>query len=133
MVARRGTGPGLGSNWRGMRQSPLYLTFAMLCVALLVAVVLVGSILGFEFYYADRIYPGVTIWGVDVGGLRYSAYPSFQCIDLADHGREAHRLVRFHFGQSAYLLTNRCEVIVHRRKVELLLRWRFRNVANCRF
>jgi vancomycin resistance protein YoaR len=38
-----------------------------LCVLL---VVLLGSVLAFELYYADRIYPGVWVWGVDIGGMR---------------------------------------------------------------
>jgi len=33
-------------------------------------ILLVGSVLGFEARYADRIYPGVSIWGADVGGIR---------------------------------------------------------------
>ena len=47
-----------------------YLAFAIFALAVLVAVLLLGSVLGFEFYYADRIYPGVSVWGVDVGGMR---------------------------------------------------------------
>ena len=31
---------------------------------------LLGSVLAFEVYYAERIYPGVRVWNVDVGGLR---------------------------------------------------------------
>ncbi len=31
---------------------------------------LLGSVLVFELYYADLIYPGVSVWGVDVGGMR---------------------------------------------------------------
>jgi vancomycin resistance protein YoaR len=33
-------------------------------------VFLSGSVLAFELYYADRIYPGISVWGVDVGGMR---------------------------------------------------------------
>ncbi len=33
-------------------------------------VFLFGSVLAFELYHADRIYPGVSVWGVDVGGMR---------------------------------------------------------------
>jgi vancomycin resistance protein YoaR len=33
-------------------------------------ILLVGSVLGFEARYANRIYPGVSIWGTDVGGMR---------------------------------------------------------------
>lgn len=35
-----------------------------------VLVLLLGPVLGFELYYADRFYPGVWVWGVDVGGMR---------------------------------------------------------------
>lgn len=31
---------------------------------------LVGSLAAFEVYYVDRIYPGVRVWGADVGGMR---------------------------------------------------------------
>ena len=31
---------------------------------------LLGSVLLFEWYYAERIYPGVRVWGVDLGGER---------------------------------------------------------------
>ena len=31
---------------------------------------LLGSVVAFELYYAGRIYPGVWVWGVDVGGMR---------------------------------------------------------------
>ena len=30
---------------------------------------LLGSVLAFELYHADRIYPGVSVWGIDVGGM----------------------------------------------------------------
>ncbi len=39
-----------------------------LCCILLVF--LLGSALAFKLYYAKRIYPGVWVWGVDVGGKR---------------------------------------------------------------
>jgi vancomycin resistance protein YoaR len=42
------------------------LGFALLALA----VVLLASVLAFELYYAERIYPGVRVWGVDVGGMR---------------------------------------------------------------
>lgn len=29
----------------------------------------IGSVMTFERYYADRIYPGVSIWGVEIGGM----------------------------------------------------------------
>jgi len=38
-----------------------------LCILL---VFLLGSVLAFELYHADRIYPGVWVWGLDVGGMR---------------------------------------------------------------
>ena len=31
---------------------------------------LVGSVLAFEAYHAERIYPGVWVWGHDLSGLR---------------------------------------------------------------
>jgi len=43
------------------------LLFLSLCALL---VFLLGSVLAFELYYADRIYPGVWVWGVDIGGMR---------------------------------------------------------------
>jgi len=39
----------------------------LLCAIL---ILLLGSVLAFEWYHADRIYPGVRVWGVDVGGMR---------------------------------------------------------------
>ncbi|MGD2103798.1 MAG: VanW family protein [Anaerolineae bacterium] len=33
-------------------------------------ILLIGSVLGFEARYANRIYPGVLIWDTDVGGMR---------------------------------------------------------------
>jgi len=45
--------------------------FRALCVLLGVGFILLpGSVLAFESYHADRIYPGVKVWGVDVGGMR---------------------------------------------------------------
>jgi len=42
-----------------------------LCVLLLALIfLLVGSVLAFELYHAERIYPVVRVRGVDVGGLR---------------------------------------------------------------
>ena len=35
-----------------------------------ILVLLLGSVLVFELYHANRIYPGVRVWGVDVGGMR---------------------------------------------------------------
>ncbi len=29
-----------------------------------------GSVLLFEGYYADRVYPGVSVWGIEVGGMQ---------------------------------------------------------------
>lgn len=43
---------------------------ALVLTLLALIVLLVGSLLAFEARYANRIYPGVSIWGVDVGGLR---------------------------------------------------------------
>ena len=42
----------------------------LLLTLLVLAILLAGSLLAFEARYADRIYPGVSIWGTDVGGLR---------------------------------------------------------------
>jgi vancomycin resistance protein YoaR len=42
----------------------------LLLLPCILLVSLLGSVLVFEFYYADRIYPGVRVWGVDVGGMR---------------------------------------------------------------
>ncbi len=50
------------------------LTLSALCL-------LIGSLAVFEVYYADRIYPGVRVWGVDVGGM---------CLDEAAAALEAH-------------------------------------------
>ncbi|MDY6874967.1 MAG: VanW family protein [Chloroflexota bacterium] len=36
----------------------------------IILIFLLGSVLTFELYYADRIYPGVWVWDVDVGGKR---------------------------------------------------------------
>lgn len=35
-----------------------------------ILVLLLCSVAAFELYHADRIYPGVRVWGVDVGGMR---------------------------------------------------------------
>jgi vancomycin resistance protein YoaR len=45
----------------------LRILFVLLCILLLF---LLGSVLAFELYHAERIYPGVRVWGVDVGGMR---------------------------------------------------------------
>jgi vancomycin resistance protein YoaR len=39
-------------------------------LALSALCLLVGSLASFEVYYVNRIYPGVRVWGVDVGGMR---------------------------------------------------------------
>jgi vancomycin resistance protein YoaR len=39
-------------------------------ILILILILLLGSVAVFERYYADRIYPGVWVWGVDVGGMR---------------------------------------------------------------
>jgi len=48
------------------------LTKVRILIVCLVAVlaILFGSVLAFELYYAGSIYPGVRVWGVDVGGMR---------------------------------------------------------------
>lgn len=52
----------------------------LIFVFCILIVFLVGSVLTFELYYADRIYPGVSVWGVDVGGMR----PEEAAVALAD-------------------------------------------------
>ena len=39
-------------------------------LALSALCLLIGSLAAFQAYYAERIYPGVYVWGVDVGGMR---------------------------------------------------------------
>jgi len=43
---------------------------ALGCSFLALTVLLFGSVLAFELYHADRIYPGVRVQGVDVGGMQ---------------------------------------------------------------
>ena len=43
--------------------------FLLLGLSILAAVALIGSVVVFESYHADRIYPGVYVWGVDVSGM----------------------------------------------------------------
>jgi vancomycin resistance protein YoaR len=42
----------------------------LIVLLILFLVALPGSVLAFEWYYADRIYPGASVWDVDVGGMR---------------------------------------------------------------
>ena len=35
-----------------------------------ILILLLGSVWAFGLYHADRIYPGASVWGVDVGGMR---------------------------------------------------------------
>nr|HID14040.1 hypothetical protein [Anaerolineae bacterium] len=43
----------------------------ILCIlSCFLLILLFGSVAAFEFHHADRIYPGVEVWGVDVGGVR---------------------------------------------------------------
>ena len=37
---------------------------------LVLTALLLGSVLAFELHYADRVYPGVWVWGTDVGGMQ---------------------------------------------------------------
>jgi vancomycin resistance protein YoaR len=37
---------------------------------LILVLILIASVLVFELYHADRIYPGVWVWDVDIGGMR---------------------------------------------------------------
>jgi vancomycin resistance protein YoaR len=43
--------------------------FFLFCLSVVLSL-LFGSVLAFELYYADRFYPGVWVWGVNVGGMR---------------------------------------------------------------
>jgi len=50
--------------------TPLHRTFAAVTLgAFLFALALVGSLIGFQAHYADRIYPGVRVGWVDLSGL----------------------------------------------------------------
>jgi vancomycin resistance protein YoaR len=55
-------------------------------------ILLIGSVLGFEARYADRIYPGVSIWGTDVGGMR----PGGAALSLDTRAWLEEPLVRIH-------------------------------------
>ncbi|MCP4540963.1 MAG: hypothetical protein GY832_27830 [Chloroflexi bacterium] len=69
----------------------LVLFFGML-VALLI-----GSVLVFELYYADLIYPGVSVWGVDLGGMR----PEEAVVALENGlGLDAPRVTLYGLGRS---------------------------------
>jgi vancomycin resistance protein YoaR len=45
----------------------LRILFVLFCI---LGVSLLGAVLVFELYHTDRIYSGVLVWGVDVGGMR---------------------------------------------------------------
>jgi vancomycin resistance protein YoaR len=45
------------------------LTYGLLLISVVLVCLLLGSVAAFELIYADRIYPGVWIWNVDVGGM----------------------------------------------------------------
>lgn len=47
-----------------MKIRVLFVLFCILIACLL------GSVWAFGLYHADRIYPGASVWGVDVGGMR---------------------------------------------------------------
>lgn len=50
------------------RNQRINLAFGLLpCLA---AFFLAGSVVAFEWYHADRIYPGVSVWGIALGGMR---------------------------------------------------------------
>ena len=57
------------SEARVPRRKAGFVTCLLLLIVVLPAL-LFGSVLAFEAYHADRIYPGVWVWDVDVGGLR---------------------------------------------------------------
>ena len=45
----------------------LRILLALFCILFFL---LFGSVLAFELYHAERIYPGVQVWGAEVGGMR---------------------------------------------------------------
>ena len=44
-------------------------SFALFVSVFLISVMLLGSVVVFEAYHADRIFPGVWVWNTDVGGM----------------------------------------------------------------
>jgi len=67
-------------------------TRLLILIVLGLAIVLFGSVLGFEAWYANRIYPGVSVWGVDVGGMR----PDGPAPRLEAHDRLQRPLITLH-------------------------------------
>ncbi len=59
--------------WGGMTHGRMtggsVTTRALLLVTVILTALLAASVLAFEVGYADRVYPGVSIWGIDVGGM----------------------------------------------------------------
>ncbi len=51
-----------------MKTRALTVSFCLFIIFLFT--LLFGSVVAFELHHAERIYPGVSVWGVDVGGLR---------------------------------------------------------------
>ncbi len=39
------------------------------CLLLILVVLVIGSVAAFEVVHANRIYPGVSVWGIEVGGM----------------------------------------------------------------
>ncbi len=39
------------------------------CLLLILIILLIGSVAGFELLHANRIYPGVSVWSIEVGGM----------------------------------------------------------------
>ncbi|NLF02675.1 MAG: hypothetical protein GX601_17045, partial [Anaerolineales bacterium] len=44
-------------------------TYGLIALAITAAVLLFGSVLAYELIHAERIYPGISVWNVDVGGM----------------------------------------------------------------
>ena len=61
-----------GRAFDGLSQAPRRRArtgILVLLLAIILPVFLVGSVLAFEWHYAERFYPGIWIWNVHVGGL----------------------------------------------------------------
>jgi len=67
-------------------------TRTLILILVVLFLLLVGSVLGFEARYAQRIYPGVSIWGSDVGGMR----PEGAVAELEVPSRLQDPLIRLH-------------------------------------
>ena len=65
---------------------------SLILILFSVVILLVGSLLGFAAWYANRIYPGVSIWGTDVGGVR----PEGAMPELEAHAKLQKPLITLH-------------------------------------